>query len=195
MKNNKMLLATVLLSTLGFSAVSNAAEPAPVVGDSSSAFVQWSGFAKVIPGDDIVITGLRNGPVANGTLTVKGDGTFETKTPIDLESRLYWDQDASGVKTAGNLFATNWTIDADGITAAWGTNSTDGMMVTMMDTKSSTELTTSSGPELKSAVTLAVKNDSAVASPEELNLLEPLTVTANVIATVGGVPNSAVRSL
>ena len=195
MKNNKMLLATVLLSTLGFSAVSNAAEPAPVVGDSSSAFVQWSGFAKVIPGDDIVITGLRNGPVADGTLTVKGDGTFETKTPIDLESRLYWDQDASGVKTAGNLFATNWTIDADGITAAWGTNSTDGMMVTMMDTKSSTELTTSSGPELKSAVTLAVKNDSAVASPEELNLLEPLTVTANVIATVGGVPNSAVRSL
>ena len=195
MKNNKMLLATVLLSTLGFSAVSNAAEPAPVVGDSSSAFVQWSGFAKVIPGDDIIITGLRNGPVANGTLTVKGDGTFETKTPIDLESRLYWDQDASGVKTAGNLFATNWTIDADGITAAWGTNSTDGMMVTMMDTKSSTELTTSSGPELKSAVTLAVKNDSAVASPEELNLLEPLTVTANVIATVGGVPNSAVRSL
>ena len=195
MKNNKMLLATVLLSTLGFSVVSNAAEPAPVVGDFSSAFVQWSGFAKVIPGDDIVITGLRNGPVADGTLTVKGDGTFETKTPIDLESRLYWDQDASGVKTAGNLFATNWTIDADGITAAWGTNSTDGMMVTMMDTKSSTELTTSSGPELKSAVTLAVKNDSAVASPEELNLLEPLTVTANVIATVGGVPNSAVRSL
>ena len=187
MKNNKMLLATVLLSTLGFSAVSNAAEPAPVVGDSSSAFVQWSGFAKVIPGDDIVITGLRNGPVADGTLTVKGDGTFETKTPIDLESRLYWDQDASGVKTAGNLFATNWTIDADGITAAWGTNSTDGMMIKMIDTKSTTELTTSSGPELKSAVTLAVKNDSAVASPEELNLLEPLTVTANVIATVGDV--------
>ena len=190
MKNNKMLLATVLLSTLGFSAVSNAAEPAPVVGDSSSAFVQWSGFAKVIPGDDIVITGLRNGPVADGTLTVKGDGTFETKTPIDLESRLYWDQDASGVKTAGNLFATNWTIDADGITAAWGTNSTDGMMIKMTDTKSSTELTTSSGPELKSAVTLAVKNDSAVASPEELNLLEPLTVTANVIATVGDVPTA-----
>ena len=195
MKNNKMLLATVLLSTLGFSAVSNAAEPAPIKGDFSSAFIQWSGFAKVIPGDDIVITGLRNGPVADGTLTVKGDGTFETKTPIDLESRLYWDQDASGVKTAGNLFATNWTIDADGITAAWGTNSTDGMMIKMTDTKSSTELTTSSGPELKSAVTLAVKNDSAVASPEELNLLEPLTVTANVIATVGGVPNSAVRSL
>lgn len=195
MKNNKLLLATVLLSTLGFSAVSNAAEPVPVVGDSSSAFIQWSGFAKVIPGDAIVITGLRNGPIEDGTLTVNGDGTFKTKTPIDLESRFYWDQDGSGVKTAGDLFATNWTIDADGITAAWGTNSTDGMMVKMIDTKSTTELTTSSGPKLTSAVTLAVNNDSPVTSAEDLNLLEPLTVTANVIATIAGVPNSAVRSL
>ena len=187
MNNNKMLLATVLLSALGFSAVSNAAEPEPVVDDFSSAFIQWSGFAKVIPGDDIVITGLRNGPVEDGTLTVNGDGTFKTKTPVDLESRFYRDQDGSGVKTAGDLFATNWALDADGITAAWGTNSTDGMMIKMIDTKSTTELTTSSGPELKSAVTLSVQNDSTVTSSEELNMLEPLTVTANVIATVADV--------
>ena len=183
MKNNKMLLATVLLSTLGFSAVSNAAEPAPVVGDSSSAFVQWSGFAKVIPGDDIVITGARSGAVEDGVLTVKGDGTFETKTPIVLESRLYWDQ-GSGSKTAGELFATNWTIDADGISASWGANSTAGMDIKMTDIASGTELTSKAGVSAVSTVTLSVNSVAPVTSATSLNLLEPLVVNANVLATV-----------
>lgn len=184
MKNNKMLLATVLLSALGFSAASQAAEaPTPAAGDFSSAFLEWSGFAKVIPGNDIVITGARSGAVEDGVLTVKGDGTFETKTPIILESRLYWDQ-GSGSKTAGDLFATNWTVDADGITATWGANSTAGMDIKMTDIASGTELTSKAGANGVSTVTLSVNSVSPVTSATPLNLLEPLVVNANVLATV-----------
>lgn len=191
--NNKLLLATVLAATFGFSAVSQAAvpttgpvtptAPTPAAGDFSSAFLEWSGFAKVIPGDDIVITGARSGAVEDGVLTVKGDGTFETKTPIILESRLYWDQ-GSGSKTAGDLFATNWTMDADGITATWGANSTAGMDIKMTDIASGTELTSKAGVNGVSTVTLSVNSVSPVTSATPLNLLEPLVVNANVLATV-----------
>lgn len=183
---NKLVLATVLAATFGFSAVSQAAPavaPTPVTGDFSSAFLEWSGFAKVIPGDDIVITGARSGAVEDGVLTVKGDGTFETKTPIVLESRLYWDQ-GSGSKTAGELFATNWTVDADGITASWGANSTAGMDIKMTDIASGTELTSKAGVSAVSTVTLSVNSVAPVTSATPLNLLEPLVVNANVLATV-----------
>ncbi|KJG13634.1 hypothetical protein [Photobacterium iliopiscarium] len=185
---NKLVLATVLAATFGFSAVSQAAPtpavaPTPVKGDFSSTFLEWSGFAKVIPGDDIVITGARSGAVEDGVLTVKGDGTFETKTPIVLESRLYWDQ-GSGSKTAGELFATNWTIDADGISASWGANSTAGMDIKMTDIASGTELTSKAGVSAVSTVTLSVNSVAPVTSATSLNLLEPLVVNANVLATV-----------
>lgn len=190
--NNKKLLLAVLVSTCGFSAVSQAATyeptpppeaPVPVVGDVSSAFVEWSGIAKVIPGDNIIITGARSSAVKDGILIVKGDGTFTTKTPIDLESRLYWDKDLSGTKTAGDLFATEWTIDADGITASWGANSVAGMNIKMKDLETDTDITTDAGVNA-TTVRLSVQSDSAVVSEEPLNLLEPLVVNANVLATV-----------
>ncbi|PTB30995.1 hypothetical protein [Photobacterium phosphoreum] len=183
MTNKKMLLATVLLSTLGFSAASQADAPVPVAADVSSAFVQWSGFAKVIPGNDIVITGARSGAIEDGVLIVNGDGTFKTKTPITLESRLYWDQ-GTGTKTAGDLFATNWTMDTDGATASWGANSTAGMDIKVKDTASGNELTTTTGVSA-SSVKLSVNSDVSVTAGGALNLLEPLIVQANVLATVG----------
>ncbi|WP_297476371.1 hypothetical protein [uncultured Photobacterium sp.] len=190
MKKQNLLLATALVSALGFSAVSQAAPEDLAVGDHSTAYLQWTGFAKVIPGDNVVITGKSAGPVLDGELYVKSDGTFETTKAIDLESRYYLTDAVTGAKSAGDLLATNWTLDASGITASWGSNPTAGMDIKMKDTTTGLELTDAAGPVKVDNVQLSVVNDIPAPEAESLNMLEPLVVNAKVIATVVDLPSA-----
>lgn len=179
---------TLLLSAmvLAFTSAANAAEaPVPSPGDVSSADIQWVGHAKIIPGNDITITGADGALEPNdGVLTVNADGTFTTKTAVQLESRLYFDADGDDVKEAGDLFATNWTLDAaKPITVTWGTNVTAGMDPQVQETSSGLTLTTDKAAEGLSQVYLQVSNEKA-ATVAPTDPRADLTVNATILATV-----------
>ncbi|HIF9399811.1 TPA: hypothetical protein ACX6RT_003782 [Photobacterium damselae] len=185
-----VVFSAVLLSigTLtSFVAAAEATAPTPVADDFSSADIQWVGHAKIIPGNDITITGADGALDANdGELKVYGNGTFTTKTPVKLESRLYWNSDASadGSKEAGDLFATDWTLsEIKPVKVTWGMNATDGMTVKISDQLTGNELTTSAGPKAASQVMLGVENPT----PPSIAPVDPraeLSVQATVLATV-----------
>ncbi|SUB90844.1 hypothetical protein [Photobacterium damselae] len=179
---------TLLLSALvlSFSTVANAADaPEPTSGDFSTADVQWVGHAKVIPGNDITITG-ENGAIepSDGALNVNADGSFETITPVKLESRLYFDKDGDGSKEAGDLFATNWTLNpAKPMTVTWGSNVVDGMDVKVKDLLSSKQLTDTTGSNAAERVSLTVSNTSPTTVPA-VDPRAELNVQASILATV-----------
>lgn len=181
---NKVILSTALVSTL--LASSAFAAPTPASGDVSSADIQWSGHSKIIPGDDMTITGEFGAAEPNdGKLSVQMDGRFKTTVPVNLESHLYWDIDGDSVKDVGDLFATNWTLDTvRPVTVAWGANVVKGMDPKIVDLYSGTELTTSSF--LKSdKVSLSVTNESPVTVPA-VDPREELVINATILATVIG---------
>ncbi|HIF9204742.1 hypothetical protein WAX88_17550 [Photobacterium damselae subsp. damselae] len=179
---------TLILSAIicSITSIANAAEaPTPAKGDFSSADIQWIGHAKIIPGNDITITG-ENGALEpnDGALTVSANGTFKTTTPVKLESRLYFDINDDGAKEAGDLFATNWTLDAaKPMTVTWGTNVVDGMDIKVDDLLSGANLTETTGPEGAERVSLTVTNDSPTSVPA-LDPRAELSVQATVLATV-----------
>ncbi|HIF9171049.1 TPA: hypothetical protein ACX6PO_003830 [Photobacterium damselae] len=185
-----VVFSAVLLSigTLtSFVAAAADTAPTPVAGDFSSADIQWVGHAKIIPGENITITGADGASEAeDGVLKVMGDGTFSTTTPVKLESRLYWNTDASadGSKEAGDLFATDWTLSKiKPLNVNWGMNVTDGMTVKITDRATGIELTDAAGPKAASQVMLDVEN----VTPPSVVPVDPraeLSVQATVLATV-----------
>ncbi|NVP02571.1 hypothetical protein HWA77_20375 [Photobacterium damselae subsp. damselae] len=179
---------TLILSAIicSITSIANAAEaPTPTKGDFSSADIQWIGHAKIIPGSDITITG-ENGAIEpnDGALNVNADGTFETTTPVKLESRLYFDKDGDGSKEAGDLFKTNWTLNpAKPVTVTWGTNVVDGMNIKVKDLLSSQQLTDTAGSNEADRVSLTVTNTSPTSVPAADPRAE-LNVQASILATV-----------
>lgn len=178
---------TFLLSAMiiSFASTVNAADaPEPIAGDVSSADIQWSGHAKILPGNDIIITGKDSASTPNtGELTVNADGTFTTKVAVDLESRLYYDKDGDDVKEAGELFATSWSLDTTKpMTVTWGTNVTAGIAPTVKDSISGSALTDVAGPNSASQISLLVSNETP-ASTTPTDPRADLSVQATIIAT------------
>lgn len=179
---NKVILSTALLSILASNAF---AAPTPTSGDVSSADIKWIGHSKIIPGDDITITGEFGAVEPNdGKISVQMDGRFETTIPVNLESHLYWDIDSDGAKDVGDLFATNWTLDTvRPVTVTWGANVVAGMVPTITDLYTGTDLTTTSGPSGVDKVSLKVSNVTP-ATVTPVDPREELQIQATVLATV-----------
>lgn len=178
MKNK--LLTIALLSTVSVASFTTLAADE----DQSTASITWSGVASIIPGENMTITGVNGSWRPNiGVLEVAANGTFSTSESVLLESHEYLDKDADGVKDIGELIATNWTLDpATPVVINWGENIINGMEAKIIDLNSGEELTSASGPEQTSSVSLAVTNESAV-SADPKNPQAPLEVNATVIAT------------
>ncbi|OEC80677.1 hypothetical protein A9D46_07520 [Photobacterium damselae subsp. damselae] len=176
----KTLLSIALLSTISFSSIAE-----PVDGDHSSASVKWAGASVIIPGDSMTIIGENGSWTPNdGEVKVAADGTFTSVESVILESHEYSDKDGDGVKDIGELYDTNWSLDASKpVLISWGENVISGMDAKVIDLNSGVELTANSGPELTSLVSLAVINESATTTPA-INPQEKLEVNATVISSV-----------
>ncbi|HIF9195270.1 TPA: hypothetical protein ACX6PX_000487 [Photobacterium damselae] len=176
----KTLLSIALLSTISFSSIAE-----PVDGDHSSASVKWTGASQIIPGDTMTITGENGSWTPNdGKVKVAADGTFTSVESVILESHEYSDKDGDSVKDIGELYDTNWTLDASKpIIISWGENVINGMNAKIIDLNSGVELTTTSGPELTSLVSLAAINESATTAAA-INPQAELEINATVIASV-----------
>ncbi|MGR5327833.1 hypothetical protein [Photobacterium damselae] len=178
---SKSLLLLISLSTV----YANASEVNDVLPpDQSSADVQWKGHAKIIPGNNMTITGEYGAAEPNdGKLTVNADGTFKTTEPVKLESHLYWDKDSDDVKDVGDFIATNWTLDsARPITVEWGTNVVDGMDVKVSDLMSGSDLSETDGPNVE-RVSLTVTNEKSTSVPA-VDPRAELVVKTTILSTV-----------
>lgn len=153
--------------------------------ESASSRAKWEGVARIIPGDNMTITGKDGSlTVINGEIELAADGTFSASVPVILESHEYSDNDGDGVKDVGDLYDTNWSLDpATPLTVTWGSNITEGIEAKVIDLNTGIELTTSSGPEQVSFVSLGVSNEKAVTNPVT-NPQAELLVNATVISSV-----------
>ncbi|HIF9340570.1 TPA: hypothetical protein ACX6RU_000614 [Photobacterium damselae] len=79
----------------------------------SSVPVKWFGTVPgVLPGSDIIITGLNKGDVQDGILIVENDGTFVSQDTVALESHSYTPEDATAGTSAivGDLVNAEWSL-------------------------------------------------------------------------------------
>ncbi|HIF9293503.1 TPA: hypothetical protein ACX6Q7_001403 [Photobacterium damselae] len=180
----KTIVSAALLSAISFASFATMAAD-PVDGDHSSAAVKWTGTAQIIPGDTMTITGENGSWTPNdGKVKVAADGTFTTVESVVLESHEYSDKDGDNVKDIGELYATNWTLDASKpVLISWGENVINGMEAKIVDLNTGVELTSTTGPEQVSLVSLSVGNDKATSVPA-VNPQADLEVNATVVATV-----------
>ncbi|MBE3897541.1 hypothetical protein [Vibrio parahaemolyticus] len=160
-------------------------------GDTSTGRVTFSGYVPgFVANGGFIVTGQGGSLAPNdfvGTLSVMGDGTFTTLSPVRLEGHLWTDSDSDGTNDkVGDLQAADWTVTGVHVLNVGFESIADSIVV--KDGVSGTEVSASNigaGVALASAaqvVDVSIKNSSAIEDVESI-AGEDLQVAVDILAT------------
>lgn len=169
----KTLLTTAIIATTLVSSAAAFAEPTVTPAQTT---IHWVGsIADVIPGDNIIITGLdSNVNIAKGDLNLETNGTFAS-TEIVLESHAY---DSESL-IISDIAAATWQLKS--VQYTWGGNTMTNSNVEVFDSEKPSEALVV-GVEMTNIETmkLSVKNTAPLAPAD----ITDKTATANVDVTM-----------
>lgn len=169
----KTLLTTAIIAT---TLVSSAAAFAVPTVTPAQTTIHWVGsITDVIPGDNIIITGLdSNVNIANGDLNLETNGTFAS-TEIVLESHAF---DSESL-IISDIAPATWQLKS--VQYTWGGNTMTNSNVEVFDSEKPSEALVV-GVEMTDIETmkLSVKNTAPLAPAD----ITDKTATANVDVTM-----------
>ncbi|MUI52977.1 hypothetical protein [Aliivibrio fischeri] len=172
----KTLLTTAIIAT---TLVSSAAVFAEATVTPAQTTVHWVGsIADVIPGDNIVITGVSGAAeIPTGDLNLETNGTFDS-TEIGLETHDY-DETTQTIGT--EMVEATWTLQS--VDYSWGENQVSNSVVEVFDTASATPTTALAiGVEIPSTKQMSLKVTNAI--PLDISDITDTTASAKVNVTM-----------